>query len=86
MIAGLFLTLFGGILTWTAVLNWRHRHAERISIAEAVILKITGEQPLPLTRIDRALQWFQIVVASILGPPLLLAGLALLFDQLGISK
>jgi hypothetical protein len=84
MISGLFLTLFGGFLTWIAVYNWRHRRDEKISIVEAVILKATGEQPLPLTRFDRALQWFQIVMASILGPLLLLAGLAVLFDQTGI--
>ena len=83
MIAALFFLLFGGFLTWVAVMNWRHRYAEKISILEAVILKTTGVEPLPLTRFDRALQWFHIIMATILGPLLLVVGIALLFDEIG---
>jgi hypothetical protein len=64
-------------------MNWRHRHEEKISLLEAAILKTTGEEPLPLTRFDRILQWFQVIMASILGPILLIAGIAMLIDEIG---
>ena len=83
MIAGFFFTAFGGFLTFTAVLNWRHRREEKISLLEAAILIATGEEPLPLTRFDRALQWFQIVMASIFGPVLLTVGIFGLSEEIG---
>jgi hypothetical protein len=82
MIPALFFLAFGGFLTWTAVMGWRHRRAEKISILEAAILKVTGQEPLPLTGIDRALQGFQLVMATAFGPLLLLAGIALTVDWL----
>jgi hypothetical protein len=84
--AAIFFTLFGGFLTWIAVLNWRHRREEKISLLEAAILKTTGVEPLPLTKFDRWLQWFQIVMASILGPLLLVAGLAGLGSEIGVFE
>ena len=83
MIAAIFFTLFGGFLTWAALVNWRHRHQEKTSLLEAAILKVTGEEPLPLTRFDRMLQWFHIIMASIFGPILLCLGLAMLVDEIG---
>ncbi len=67
-----------------AILNWRHRHEEKISIAEALILKATDEEPLPLTRFDRALQTFHIIMASIFGPIMLVLGIISLTSELGI--
>ena len=57
---------------------------EKISILEAVILKTTGVEPLPLTRLDRWLQRFHIVFASIFGPLLLLVGFYGLLSELGV--
>ena len=83
MIPAIFFLLFGGFLTWTAVMNWRHRHVEKISLLEAAILKTTGEEPLPLTKFDRIAQWFHVIMASIFGPLLLLVGIAMLIDKVG---
>ena len=55
---------------------------EKISLLEAAILKVAGEEPLPLTRFDQVLQWFQIVMASVFGPILLLLGVAMLVDEI----
>ena len=85
MIAALFFLAFGGFLTFVAILNWRHRHEEKINLLEAAILKATGQEPLPLTRLDRILQTFHIIMASILGPFLLIVGIALMVEQLGIT-
>jgi hypothetical protein len=76
---GLIFVAFGVAMTWLAVLNWRHRREERISLLEAAILKTTGVEPLPLTKFDRVLQWFQIVIMSLFGPLLTFAGLSMLF-------
>ena len=84
MIASLFFIVFGGFLTLIAILNWRHRREEKINLLEAAILKVTGEEPLPLTRLDRILQTFHIILASIFGPVLLFLGIAMMADQLGI--
>jgi hypothetical protein len=83
VIAALFFLSFGGFLSWIAILNWRHRHGEKISLLQAAILKTTGEEPLPLTRFDKVLQWFQVIMASIVGPILLIVGIAMLIDELG---
>ena len=82
MIAALFFLTFGAFLSWIAVVNWRHRREDKISLIEAAILKATGAEPLPLTRFDRWLQWFQIIIASIFGPLLLLLGVFGLLSEL----
>ncbi|KHS42666.1 hypothetical protein NJ75_04104 [Novosphingobium subterraneum] len=82
--ASLFFIVFGGFLTFTAILNWRHRREEKINLLEAAILKVAGTEPLPLTRLDRILQTFHIIMASIFGPFLLFLGIAMMVDQLGI--
>lgn len=84
VIFAIFIIAFGAFLTWSAVMNWRHRGEEKISVLEAVILKTTGEEPLPLTRLDRWLQRFHIVFASLFGPFLLLVGFYGLFSELGV--
>ncbi len=83
MIAALFFLLFGGVLTWAAVMNWRHPRPEKISLLEAAILRATGEEPLPLTKFDKILQWFHIIMATIFGPLLLMVGSALLLEEIG---
>jgi hypothetical protein len=81
MIKGLIITTVGLGMTWLAILNWRYRHEEKISLLEAAILKTTGEEPLPLTKFDRTLQWFQVIMMSLFGPVITLAGLAILFGD-----
>ena len=82
MLKGVIFLLMGVGMTWLAVLNSRPRREERISLIEAAILRTTGAEPLPLTKFDRALQWFQIVMMSLFGPVLALVGLALLFGEI----
>lgn len=74
MIFALALTGFGLLFCWLAYLGWRHRHDDNISLLEAGILKATGEEPLPLTRFDRWLQTFQLVMLSVFGPPMVVIG------------
>lgn len=78
MLQGLVVLAVGLGMTWLAVLGWRHRHQESVSIAEVVILQTTGAEPLPLTRFDRLLQRFQIIMMSLFGPLAVLIGLLLL--------
>ena len=85
MIAAIFLLAFGTFLTGAAVLNWWHRREERINLLEAAILKVTGVEPLPLTRLDKVLQTFHIIMATVFGPMMLLLGIAMLIDELGNS-
>ena len=85
MIASLFFIVFGGFLTFTAILNWRHRREEKFNLLEAAILKVTGAEPLPLTRLDRILQTFHVIMASLFGPVLLFLGIAMMADHLGIT-
>ena len=64
----------GSLFSWLAILGWRNRQKESISFLEAAILKATGEEPLPLSRFDRWLQRFQIVMMSLFGPAMVFIG------------
>jgi hypothetical protein len=84
MIFWCILLLVGLLFTSSAVVGWRHRKEEMISLAEAAILKVAGQEPLPLTRFDRWLQKFQLLMMSILGPALIALGVAGLLTETGI--
>ncbi len=84
MIFALALMGVGTLFSWLAILGWRHRKEESISLLEAGILKVTGAEPLPVTRFDRWLQRFQIVMVAILGPLLLLVGSYGLLSEMGM--
>ena len=86
MTAAIFFSAFGTFLIWVVISYWRHRSEEKISLIEAVILNATGQEPLPLNRFDKWLQIFQIIFAAILGPLMLIVGIALLVDELGSLK
>lgn len=79
--AGLFG--FGLLFCWLAFLGWRHRGDEPISLLEAGVLKVTGEERLPRTRLDRWLQGFQLVMMAIFGPLMALLGGYGLLTELG---
>ncbi|WP_370191352.1 hypothetical protein [Qipengyuania sp.] len=74
MIFALGLFLVGLLFCWLAFVGWRNRHAESISLLEAGILKATGDEPLPLTRFDRWLQTFQLIMITLFGPSMLFLG------------
>ena len=84
MIFALALLGVGALFSWLAMLGWRCRHEESISLLEAGILKATGSEPLPLTRFDRWLQRFQLVMMSVFGPLLLLIGSYGLLSEVGM--
>ena len=83
MIFALVLTLIGFFFCWAALKGWRHRHEESISLLEAGILKATGAEPLPLTRLDRWLQKFQLVMMTLFGPPMVFVGGYGLLSEIG---
>jgi hypothetical protein len=76
--AGFGLLAVGLLFCWLAFSGWRQGAAERISIIVAAILKTTGAEPLPLTRIDTWLQRFQLVMLSVFGPSMTAVGLLIL--------
>ena len=84
VIFALILLGVGSLLLWLAVLGWRRRKDETISVAEAVIFKTTGTTPLPLTKFDRMFQRFQLVMMSIFGPAILLIGSYGLLSELDL--
>jgi hypothetical protein len=83
MIFALLVLAVGALFSWLAVLGWRRRREEQISLLEAAVLKTTGAEPLPLTRFDRALQRFQLVMMSLFGPGLMVLGAVALLVETG---
>jgi hypothetical protein len=84
VIFAVVMFLVGVLFTRLAVLGWRHRKEEKISLLEAAIFKATGVEPLPLTRFDRWMQNFQLIMMSIFGPALLFIGAAGFLIELGV--
>lgn len=84
LIVGFGLFGFGLLFCWMALLGWRRRDEEQISLLEAGILKVTGEEPLPLTRLDWWLQRFQLVMMTIFGPLMAFLGGYGLLSELDI--
>ena len=84
MILALTLLLVGLLFTILAIVGWRHRNEDRISLIEAGILKMTGQEPLPLTRFDRWSQWFQLLMMSVFGPAITGLGLLLLIMEMDL--
>jgi hypothetical protein len=70
----LALLAVGLLFSWLAVLGWRHRTKESIGLLEAAILTTTDAEPLPLTKFDRWLQKFQLVMMTLFGPALVVIG------------
>jgi hypothetical protein len=83
IVAGVIF-LVGLLFSCFAVIGWRHRKEEKISLLEAAILKTTGAEPLPLTRFDRWLQNFQLVMMSVFGPALIFIGVTGFLIELGV--
>ena len=84
MIFALILLGVGSLFTFLAVVGWRHRSEESISLLEAAILKTTGEEPLPITWFDRLGHRLQLILMSILGPVLIALGLAGILIEMGV--
>ena len=84
MIFALVLTGVGVLFCWLAVVGWQHRKEDSISLLEAGILKVTGVEPLPLTRFDRWFQRLQLLMMTLFGPPLVFLGGYGLLTELGV--
>jgi hypothetical protein len=84
VIFALVLLGVGTLFSWLAIVGWRHRNEESISLLEAGILKTTVAEPLPLTRFDRWLQRFQLIMMTLFGPPMVFLGGYGLLSEVGI--
>ncbi|HEU4819705.1 MAG TPA: hypothetical protein VFS87_00920 [Qipengyuania sp.] len=84
VIFGFGLLALGLFFCWLAWRFWRYRDQETISVLEAAILKVTGAEPLPRTKVDRWLGYFQMIMASLFG--VLLVGFSIygLFEEAGV--
>ena len=84
VIFALILLTTGSLLSWAAIMGWRYRKEEMTSLLEAAIWKTTGVEPLPVNRLGRWFQRFQLVLISVLGPALLMVGVWGLLTELGV--
>ena len=84
MIAGIIALLIGTTLTYLGWRHWHYRKQETISALEAGILKATGFDPLPLTKVDRLQTYLQAVLGFVLGPFFLLCGVVVIAGEVGI--
>ena len=79
MIKGLLLIAFGFLFIWMGVKGWRARHEDRISLIEAAVLRVTGDEPLPLSRWDRAMAAAQPILMLLFAPFLIGVGVMFVF-------
>jgi membrane protein required for beta-lactamase induction len=84
LIFGFGLLAFGSVLIRISWMLWKTRESGSISILEASLLKLTGAEPLPLTKVDRWLHFFQMLMYGVLG--VLISGVAVygLLEEFGI--
>lgn len=82
MTKGLLIFAMGVLLLWVGWNHWQYRRQETINILEAAILRTNGEEPLPLTKLDWFLKILQAILGFILGPFFILAGVAVILDEL----
>lgn len=84
MIAALFFLALGTFLLGIGWRHWRYRKGETVSLIEAAILKTTGEEPLPRTRLDKFLTQAQAVLGLLFGAFFLLIGILAILNELGL--
>jgi hypothetical protein len=74
----------GALLTWLGWRHWRYRKEQTISVLETALLKTTGGEPLPRTRLDRFLTYLQAFLGFILGPMFFLIGVIVILGEMGL--
>jgi len=84
VIAAFFFLSLGALLTWIGSRHWRYRNQATTSVLEAIILKTTGDEPLPRTRVDRFLTHVQAIFGLVLGPFFFLCGVVIFMSELGV--
>ncbi len=82
MIAGLVALVMGLVALSVGWNQWRYRKQETINLLEAAILRPTGEEPLPLTKLDWFLKYLQAILGFILGSFFIFIGVAVILDEL----
>jgi len=85
VIFGFGLLAAGLFFCWLARRLWKYRHSGSISLLEAAILKATGEEPLPRTKIDSWLHDFQMVMLALFGILLVAFSIYGLFEEAGLT-
>lgn len=84
VIFGIGLLAVGLFFCWLALRLWKYRDGDSISILEAAILKATGAEPLPRTKIDGWLLYFQMVMSALFGILLVAVSVYGLFEEAGL--
>ncbi|WP_141237122.1 hypothetical protein [Sphingopyxis sp. GW247-27LB] len=82
MSAGLVSLIIGVVALSVGWNHWRYRKQETVNVLEAAILRSTGEEPLPLTKLDWFLKNLQAILGFILGPFFILVGVAVILGEL----
>jgi hypothetical protein len=79
MLKGIGLILFGCLFLILAILRWRRGVREDdISLVEAGILSVTGEEPLPKTRLDHVLEVINMAAMFLFGPAMIALGILII--------
>ena len=84
VVFGLGVLALGLFFGWLALRLWRYRDQGSISILEAALLKATDEEPLPRTKLDHWLHYFQMVMAFIFATLLVSVSIYGLLEQAGV--
>ena len=84
MKAAVFFFALGALLICVGWRHWRYRKEETLSLLEAAILKTTGVEPLPRTRLDRFLTYLQAILGSLFGAFFLLIGVLAVLNEMGL--
>jgi TRAP-type C4-dicarboxylate transport system permease small subunit len=84
VIASICCVALGAFFIWMGWRHWRYRKEETISVLEAAILKTTGVEPLPKTRLDRALTYVHAVLGLAFGSLFLFVGIFLFVSEMGL--
>jgi hypothetical protein len=79
VIASIFMIVFGGVLAFSGITALCRPSDENVSLAEAIIWKTTGAEPLPKSRFFKIFERGLHVFLSLFGSVLLLVGFATLF-------
>jgi hypothetical protein len=84
IIFGIGLLAAGLLFCWLALRLWKNRHEDHINLAEAAVLWVAGEEPLPITKFDRWLLRFQIAMYALFGGVFVAVSVYGLLEEAGI--
>ena len=82
MSTGIIALAMGFLLLWVGWNHWRYRRQETINILEGAILDVTGEKPLPLTKLDWFLKYLQAILGFLFGSFFTFLGVVVILEEL----